>query len=406
MPLRLLWRARKNGAYWKNISERFSCFSFAVVNESIWVHAVSVGEAMAAVPLIKALNKLYPHTQIVVTTMTPTGRERLQKAFSNNEVLLLYVPYDYPFAVKRFLRHLNPKILVLIETEIWPNILYYTAQYKIPIVIGNARLSTKSFAGYQRIKSFINSILSGVTMIMAQSKLDAERFQALGIAPHKIEVIGNVKFDISVSEQVWSEANKLHTFFGGGRQIWVAASTHKMEEEKVLVAAKEVLVSMPHALLILVPRHPERFDEVFALCQNEGFKTIRYTQLQDYSLATNVIVGDVMGQLLLFYAVADVAFVGGSLISWGGHNLLEPAALAKPILTGPNLQAFLDISQALVNAHAMIKVNDELELARSLAQLLREKELREQLGVAAHNVVEENRGATQKILDMVVRILK
>ena len=262
LPIRLLWRSRKNNAYRQNMLERFSCFDFSAINASIWVHAVSVGEVLSAVPLIKSLIKLYPYTKIVVTTMTPTGRERMQKIFSNNEILLLYVPYDYPFAVKRFLRHLNPKVLILIETEIWPNILYYTTARKIPIIIGNACLSAKSFAGYSKIRSFIGSILSGITMIMAQSKLDAERFQGLGVTPQKIEVAGNIKFDISVPDRVLLDANKLRSILGQERPVWVAASTHYPEEEKVLIAAKKVLEVIPNALLVLVPRHPERFSEV------------------------------------------------------------------------------------------------------------------------------------------------
>ncbi len=406
LPIRLLWRSRKNSAYRKNILERFAYFSFPALKGAIWVHTVSVGEALSAAPLVKALIKHYPDTKIVVTTMTPTGRERLQKIFTDNEILLLYVPYDYPLAVKRFLHHLNPKILVLIETEIWPNILYYTAKLNTPIIIGNARLSAKSFAGYSKIRPFIKSIINYTTMILAQSKLDAERFQTLGLEPQKISIAGNIKFDISIPNEVLLESSNLHSTLGKARPIWVAASTHPLEEEKVLVATKKVLESIPNALLILVPRHPERFDTVFDLCNQRGFKTIRYTKLQDYSSSINIIVGDVMGKMLSFYAASDIAFVGGSLIPWGGHNLLEPAALAKPILTGPNLNAFLEISQLLADADAMIKVNNEEELAQNLLKLFANSELRGKLGTAALDVVEKHRGATTKILTTIENIIK
>ena len=404
LPLRLLWKSRKNVAYRKRIAERFACFNFPALESSIWIHAVSVGESISAVPLIQDLIRDYPKTTIVVTTMTPTGAERIQKIF-NGQVLQLYVPYDYPFAVKRFLRHINPKVLILMETELWPNILHYSAQHKIPIILANARLSEKSFANYKKIPWFMQSILSCITHVAAQSKLDAERFLALGLDPKKIAITGNLKFDVKVSDDVFAQAKQLHLAWGKDRPIWIAASTHKAEEEKVLQAAKIVLEVLPESLLVLVPRHPQRFDEVFDLCHNQGFEVIRYSEKQKCLATTNVILGDVMGQLLLFYAASDIAFVGGSLVPWGGHNLLEPAALAKPIISGQNLNAFLEISQLLTDADALIKVDDAIALAQKLIQLFKDKALQEKLGCAALDVVEKHRGVTKKILTSIKKYL-
>ena len=400
LPLRLLWRSRKNIAYRERMPERFGYFNFSPTKECIWVHAVSLGEAISAVPLIRALIRRYPNTAIVVTTMTPTGAERIQKIF-NKEVIQLYVPYDYPFIVKRFLCQFNPKILVLMETELWPNILYYSAKRKVPIILCNARLSAKSVSGYKKIRGFMKQILDYITMVVAQSKIDGERFLALGLDPQKLLIGGNIKFDITIPDEVLLQATQLRLVFGKTRPIWIAASTHNMEEEKILIAAKKVLEILPDALLILVPRHLERFDKIFELCRNDGFNVVRYSNKQDYAASTNVVLGDVMGQLLLFYAVSDIAFVGGSLVPWGGHNLLEPAALAKPVISGPNLNAFLEISQLLIDGGALVKVDDELILAQNLLKLFQNQSLREKLGAAALDVVEKHRGTTGKIMALI-----
>lgn len=400
LPLRLLWRSRKNIAYRQRMFERFGYFNFPPTKECIWVHAVSLGEAISAVPLIRALIRRYPNTAIVVTTMTPTGAERIQKIF-NKEVIQLYVPYDYPFIVKRFLRQFNPKILVLMETELWPNILYYSAKRKVPIILCNARLSAKSVSGYKKIRGFMKQILDYITMVVAQSKIDGERFLALGLDPQKLLIGGNIKFDITIPDEVLLQATQLRLVFGKTRPIWIAASTHNMEEEKILIAAKKVLEILPDALLILVPRHLERFDKIFELCRNDGFNVVRYSNKQDYAASTNVVLGDVMGQLLLFYAVSDIAFVGGSLVPWGGHNLLEPAALAKPVISGPNLNAFLEISQLLIDGGALVKVDDEIILAQNLLKLFQDQNLREKLGAAALDVVEKHRGTTGKIMALI-----
>jgi 3-deoxy-D-manno-octulosonic-acid transferase len=365
---------------------------------------VSVGEVVAAIPLVKVLIERYPHTIIVITVMTPTGADKVQQIFGD-KVLQLYVPYDSPGMIKRFLYHMNPKLLVLMETELWPNILCYTHQRKIPIILCNARLSDKSFSGYMKIRTFITSVLNYVTIVMAQSDMDGDRFLTLGLMMQKLSIVGNTKFDLVIPEEVSSQANNLRSIFGLTRPIWVAASTHENEEEKILIAAKKVLEVLPDALLILVPRHPERFNPVFEICRRKEFKVVRYSNMQNYTISTNIILGDVMGQLLLFYAVSDIAFVGGSLIPWGGHNLLEPAALAKPVISGRYLSAFLEISLVLSAVGGLITVTNELELARNLLKLFRNRNLQEQLGLAASSVITKHRGATQKILAVITDIL-
>jgi len=407
LPLRLLWKSRRNPGYRMRMLERFGLGDFPVINSSIWVHAVSLGEAISAIPLIKELMVTYPNTKIVVTNMTPTGAQKIREIFkSSAQILQLYIPYDYPFAIKRFLRHLHPKILILMEAELWPNILTFTAKQNIPIIIANACLSEKSVKNYQKFGIFIKTILEYLTCVTAQSKLDAENFAAIGVAKEKILIAGNIKFDIQIKDTVYEKARQLRNLWGQNRPIWVAASTHAGEEEKILLAAKLILEQAPNSLLILVPRHPERFNQVFALCKKYQLNTIRYSASQEYSSSTNVILGDVMGQLLLFYAACDIAFVGGSLIPWGGHNLLEPAALAKPVLSGPNLSEFREISQLMSDTGGLIKVENEIMLADTVIKLFNNKNLCEKIGCAALDVVERHRGATEKILKQIKRLVR
>ncbi|MCL5260364.1 MAG: lipid IV(A) 3-deoxy-D-manno-octulosonic acid transferase [Gammaproteobacteria bacterium] len=404
LPLRLLWKSRKNPAYRRRIKERFGYLGIKPLASSIWVHAVSVGEVIAAVPLITELLKQYPNETIVVTTMTPTGADRIQKNFWGR-VLQIYVPYDYPFAVKRFLHYTNPSILIIMETELWPNILHYTHLRQVPVILANARLAAKSFAGYQKVKQFTKEMLSAITVIAARSEIDAKRFMALGKDAKDIVVTGNVKFDICLPEDIKSEASLLRERLGKERPIWVAASTHKNEEEKVLAGAKLINKIIPQALLVLVPRHPERFTEVYELCRSKGFNTIRFSTHEPCVKETQVVVADVMGQLLNIYAASDVAFVGGSLIAWGGHNLLEPAVLAKPVISGVNLEAFAEIAELLSKAGALFKVKSENGLAAYVIQLLQDKILRAEYGKRALRVVNEHRGATAKLLNIVKKMI-
>lgn len=402
--LRLWWRGRKNHGYRQHIGERFGCYDFPPLRQSIWIHAVSVGEMLAAVPLIKALVKRYPQYSIVVTTMTPTGRD-CAKAALGDSIVLLYLPYEYPLVIKRFIKQTNPRLAVFMETELWPNLLDHINRRNIPIILGNARLSLKSFQGYKKLLFLIKPALSYFTMILAQSNADRERFLALGVKQNRVIVSGNIKFDLEIPTDLINQTVKLRSLLGDNRPIWIAASTHNGEEIKLLSTARAVLEQVPTMLLILVPRHPERFDEVLALCQRERFNVTLYSKLEQYSATTEILLGNIMGKLLLFYGASDLAFVGGSLIPWGGHNLLEPAALAKPVLSGNHLHAFAEISHIMIDRDALVIVNDESSLTEKLITLFRDRAQREQLGAAALDIVERHRGSTEKILEVIKNLV-
>lgn len=405
LPLRLWIKARKNKLYAERIKERFGRYSFPKLESSIWVHAVSLGESVAALPLIEELINHYPKKAIVVTNMTPTGSEQIKKSLGDR-VLQLYVPYDYSGAVKRFLDQVNPRILVIMETELWPNIIYHCCKRNISIVIANACLSQRSFTRYKYIAGTIGYLLNCTTFVIAQNKTYGNRFTKLGLSRNRLLVMGNIKFDLKIPETLNEQALELRKKLGLNRPIWVAASTHAQEEEKILTAAAKINETVTNALLILIPRHPERFAEVAKLCAQKNFKFIRYSEQQDCNVDVNVIVGDVMGQLLLFYAIANVAFVGGSLVPHGGHNILQPAALEKPIITGNHYENFADIIQLFLDNDALITVHDEMALAQNVVELLQDKNLRKQYGVAAREVIEKNQGATRKILHVIYKLVK
>lgn len=400
--MRLLWRSRKEPAYRRRWGERLGCYSFTL-QKSIWVHAVSVGEVIAATPLIRQLQKDYPTFPILVTTMTPTGAARVKAAFGD-EVLHVYLPYDVPFAVTRFLRAMKPVIGIIMETELWPNLLSICHQHKIPVCLTNARLSEKSMRGYKRIGHFTRQILRKLTMIAAHGKVDAERFIALGADKEKVHVTGNMKFDIQVQPELYDSAKKLRAELGNHRFIWIAASTHEGEEELILQAHRILLKSQPDALLILVPRHPDRF-ELVAKMANNLFKVVKRRTDGFPGREVAVYIGDTMGEMMLMYASSDVAFVGGSLIPRGGHNMLEPAVLSKPVITGPHVFNFAEISDLFVQGDAIYKVSDTDSLAKVLVELAADKPLRDAAGARAAAVVVNNRGALTAQVDLIRQII-
>ncbi|MCK4608761.1 MAG: lipid IV(A) 3-deoxy-D-manno-octulosonic acid transferase [Gammaproteobacteria bacterium] len=402
ITLRLLKKARRLPAYRKRWSERFACFkNAALAHNSIWIHAASVGETNAAVPLVKALRKACPETPIVFTTMTPTGLERVQKNFGN-EVIPSHVPYDYSGAVKRFLAHFKPKLLIIMETELWPNILHYCGKQNIPVVLASARLSAGSFTGYRRIKKFTQNMLANIKIIAAQTSKDQERFLALGAMAKQVKLIGNLKFDISLPVTAIDKGKALRSKWGQERAIFLAASTHQGEEEQLLAAFKQIKQNVPEALLVLVPRHPERFAEVAALCQQQGFKTISHKNQDICIKATDIVIGDTMGELLFMFGAADVAFVGGSLIKTvGGHNLLEPAAMGVATITGNCLFNFTEISELLNDAGALTIVNNVAELQGAVTQLLQNLALRAKQTTAGQKVLEQNRGALDRLMRVI-----
>lgn len=391
--LRLFWKARKNPGYKERWHERLGYFTTPKLDKSIWVHAVSLGESIAAVPLIKSIKKRYPEANIVVTNTTPTGAQRIRQVFSNKEVYQVFFPYDYPQAIKRFLSHFKPQLLVIMETELWPNVLYYCRQSNIPILIANARLSLHSYKNYQKIGKFTKAMLNNITTIAAQSIVDQERYLALGAK--QVILAGNIKFDLTIPGELITKAARLHALWG--RTAWIAASTHPGEDQQILAAHKKIKEVIPDALLILVPRHPERFTEVTKLSK-EQFNTISYKRQEPCAADTEVIIGDTVGELLLLYAVSGITFVGGSLVPNGGHNLLEPAALGLPVISGEFTFNFVEITRLLLEAGSLTIVKNADELAETVIRLWQNDTLRKQQGEAGKLVVEQNKGALAKLV--------
>ncbi len=400
--LRLLWRSRNAPDYRKRWLERlgFCPYNFS---QCIWIHAVSLGETIAAVPLIKAIKARYPDVPLLVTNMTPTGAARTKATFGNS-VLQAYIPYDMPDAVERFLSRTNPTLAVIMETELWPNMIATCKKKEIPIIIANARLSEKSASGYRSIGSLTREMLQSINLIAAQATADAERFIALGAPREKVKVTGNLKFDIEVPADLAAKTDALRAQIGAQRLVWIAASTHPGEDEIILAAHKLVLEKFKDALLVLVPRHPERFDAMAALAQQQGFAVARRSKQEPCTATTQVYLGDTMGEMLLMYSLADVAFVGGSFVPVGGHNMLEPAVLSKPVLTGPHLFNFAEISEMMFKAEGMKKVETAEQLAAAICELFANMECRNQIGRNALSVVEANRGALAKQVQMVLSL--
>ncbi|MEE8873758.1 lipid IV(A) 3-deoxy-D-manno-octulosonic acid transferase [Pseudomonas helleri] len=407
VAIRLWLRARKAPAYAKRIGERFALNMPAMQPGGIWVHAVSVGESIAAAPMIRALLQRYPQLPITVTCMTPTGSERIQALFADEpRIQHCYLPYDLPWAAARFMERVQPKLAVIMETELWPNHIHQCAKRGIPVALVNARLSARSAKGYARFAKLTRPMLEEMSLIAAQTETEAERFRELGARPECVQVTGSIKFDLTIDPQLLVKARALREQWQAlERPVWIAASTHEGEDAIVLAAHRQLLASYPNALLILVPRHPERFNSVFALCQSEGFDTVRRSAATPVSAQTQVLLGDTMGELLFLYALADSAFVGGSLVANGGHNLLEPAALSKPVLSGPHLFNFLEIAALLRDAGALEEVDDAQALAVAVRRLFELPQDARLMGQAGLNVMLANQGALQRLLDGLGRLL-
>ena len=407
VAIRLWLRARKAPAYARRIGERFALNLPPMQPGGIWVHAVSVGESIAAAPMIRALLTRYPQLPITVTCMTPTGSERIQALFADEpRIQHCYLPYDLPWAAARFLDRIKPKLGVIMETELWPNLIHQCAKRGIPVALANARLSARSAKGYARFARLTRPMLEAMSLIAVQTQTEAERFRQLGARPECVEVTGSIKFDLSIDPQLWVKARELREQWQAQeRPVWIAASTHEGEDEIVLAAHRQLLAHYPNALLMLVPRHPERFNSVFELCQREGFVTVRRSQHTPVSAQTQVLLGDTMGELLFLYAVADSAFVGGSLVPNGGHNVLEPAALGKPVLSGPHLFNFLEIAALLREAGALEEVDDAPGLAVAVQRLFELPQDAQLMAEAGLKVMQANQGALQRLLDGLARLL-
>jgi 3-deoxy-D-manno-octulosonic-acid transferase len=401
VAVRLWLRARKAPAYRQRIGERFAFGLPAMQQGGIWVHAVSVGESIAAAPMIRALLTRYPQLPITVTCMTPTGSERIKAMFANEpRIQHCYLPYDLPWAAGRFLDHIRPVLGVIMETELWPNHIHQCARRGIPVALANARLSERSARGYARFAKLTRPMLEEMSGFAVQTETEAQRFRELGARPECVAVTGSIKFDLTIDPQLLADAAQLREQWQATqRPVWIAASTHAGEDESVLAAHRQLLVSHPDALLLLVPRHPERFSSVHDLCVQQGFSTVRRSTAEPVTSATSVLLGDTMGELLFLYALADIAFVGGSLVPNGGHNLLEPAALAKPVLSGPHLFNFLEIAAMLRSANALGEISDGASLAAAVQGLFDEPQRAREMAEAGLEVMKANQGALQRLLN-------
>ena len=406
---RLLIRARRAPAYGQRKKERFGFVEHLNPDKPvIWVHSVSVGETIASAPMVKALQQQYPQYQILVTTMTPTGSEQVRKIHGDT-VAHCYAPYDLPDAVNRFLNRTRPEIAVVIDTELWPNTIASCAARNIPVVIANARLSEKSAKGYGKFGRLTQTMLQQISMVAAQNTEGGQRFLDLGLPESALAVTGSVKFDLDIAPEIIESGKLLRQRWqqGAGRdiQLLVAASTHEGEDQQIIDAYKKLLTELPDLRLLLVPRHPERFDSVYGLIENNELKAVRHSKGSNVCPNTRVILGDTMGEMMRFYAASDVAFVGGSLVATGGHNMLEPAALGLPVLSGPHVFNFEEISQSLVDAKGMLLVKDSDDLAKQTLKLLNDLVAYQQMGENAEKFVSDNRGALNKTLEIITQLI-
>ncbi|MDT8879060.1 lipid IV(A) 3-deoxy-D-manno-octulosonic acid transferase [Halomonas saccharevitans] len=377
----------------------------------IWLHCASVGEVQAARPLIAALAERWPEHRLVITTMTATGAQRvlaLSEASgggrASGEVSHYFVPLDFPGAARRFVDRLCPALAIFFETELWPNLLAACDRAAVPVAVVNGRLSPRAFQGYRRLGPLMHDALGHVSWLAAKSAADAERFRVLGMPAERSEVVGSLKFDIAVDDASREASARLRGKLGD-RPVWVAGSTHPGEDEALLAAHARLRARLPGALLVLVPRHPRRFEAVAELCAREGLSVARRSRDEWPGDDTAVYLGDTMGELLALYGAADLAFVGGSLVPIGGHNLLEPAALGVPVLTGPELANFLDVAEVMREAEALVEVADGEALSDALGRLFTDTPERRRLAAAGRGVVTANRGALDRTLIGLGRLL-
>ncbi len=402
--LLLAIRGLHNRHWLKRWPQRFGWFDPPEKTGGIVVHAVSVGEVNAASSLVKALSQHFPQLPLCLTTFTPTGSDRVHSLFQN-EVFHVYVPLDLPGAVKRFFDRVQPVFLIIMETEIWPNLYIEANRRDIPVMIANARISERSIQGYRRFKRMTTAALSHVSWIAAQSKLDAERLIAIGADETRLEVTGNLKFDVELPPGLLEQGEAIRQTWGSKRLVLVAGSTHEGDEKPVLEAFKQLLRQYPEALLVLVPRHPERFGRAAQLTRACGLTVCLHSELIDCPPSAQCFIVDAMGELLRYYAACDVAFVGGSLEPIGGHNALEPAALAKPVLFGPHTFNFKDITDQLLNTGAAIRVNNARDLEETTARLFKQPDARDQMGRAGLELVKSGQGALERTVEIVQKLI-
>ncbi len=397
VPFFAYWviRGIGNRSYFDRLGQRFG-FGFPRLDRCIWVHAVSVGEVLAAVPLIRALRERFPDRRLLVTTVTPTGAARVRALFGDS-VQHAYIPFEFPHAVRTFFRRVRPEAALIMETEIWPNLYRGCGIRDIPLILVSARISPKSVPAYRKMLPLIRETLSHGIIIAAQSQGDADRFLSLGANPARTCVMGNIKFDVEQHPEVIASGKALRAELFGDRPVWMAASTHDGEEELVLDVHRRLLGDYPDLLLVLVPRHPERFQGVRELVENRGFDVVARTEHRPAG-DVPVFLCDTMGEVPKFYAACDVAFVAGSLVPIGGHNLLEPAALGVPVITGPHNFNAQDIADLFIGLGGCRLVANTSELAATISELLDDRDSAARLGSRGKAVLEQNRGALDRLL--------
>jgi 3-deoxy-D-manno-octulosonic-acid transferase len=404
LALVMLWRGWRDRGYWENFAQRFG-YGRALPLPSIWVHAVSVGEVQAAAALVLNLSERYPAIPLVLTIATPTGAQRARALF-NDRVDVRFVPFDLPGAARRFFDRVRPRLAVIFETELWPNLYHECRTRRVPLVLASARLSARSVRRYRRLLGLFEDTLSQGVVIAAQATADAERFRAVGAPAAHTHITGSLKFDFVVPQETFIRGRELRAYHARDRAVWVAGSTHAGEEEILLDAHRRLRQLHPDALLVLVPRHPPRFADVAALLGRAGVAFVKVSQHIPCAAGTAVLLVDSLGELLDFYAAGDVAFVGGTLVPVGGHNLLEPAALGLPILCGPHYFNSEDIAQLLVARGALEVVHDAAGLAEHLAALLSDPNERARRGQLGRASIVDNRGALEKLLRLIDPVLQ
>jgi 3-deoxy-D-manno-octulosonic-acid transferase len=405
IPAMVYWwvRALLNRSYRDRVGQRFG-LGYPQLEKCIWIHAVSVGEVQAAVPLVRAIQRRFPNHPTLITTVTPTGAARVVANFGDS-VTHCYIPLEMPLAVDRFYESVKPELALIMETEIWPNLYQGCGSREIPLVLVSARISAKSVDKYRKLLPLFRETLSHGIIIAAQSEADAERFRSLGASPVRTWVTGNIKFDIELPADLADQGKEFRRRYFGERPVWVAASTHDQEEQVVLAAHQFLLERFPDLLLVLVPRHPERFSGVADLVDKQGFTRVSRTEDRPCDAQTAVFLGDTMGEVPLFYAASDLAFVGGSLVPVGGHNLLEPAALGLPLVSGPHVYNAQEISDLFIDLGACHIVDDEGQLATAVAELLNDPAAATEQGGRGRDIVLQNRGALARLLTLLDPLL-
>ena len=400
---RLWWRGRQNPGYRQRIAERFGRLPHRPSANGLWVHAVSVGETLAAAPYIKAMQQQYPDLPIIVTTTTPTGSEQVKRLFGER-VFHMFLPYDLPVFWKPFLRRIQPGLLVVMETELWPNLMAACEQHQVPVMLANARMSEKSARGYAKFSALTTPMLQRLTLVAAQNATDGQRFIELGLPDNKLEVTGSVKFDVDLPIDIERAGEALRAQWGESRKVLALASSHAGEDEQLLAIYSRLRESHDDLLLLLIPRHPERFDAVTQAAKQAGLNVQRRSQ-GNANPDCQVYVADSMGEMLQLLSAADLVLMGGSLIPHGGHNPIEPAALGKATLTGPHYTNFAAVVDALVAEQALAVVEPE-QLAQDILQYLNDPALCQQMGQTGQRVVNNNRGAVQRLVLLSAEMLK